>query len=70
LQLLPMIAIDFGALRGSVCPSFFRRTVDAAPIVLMILFRESLVQLTHKPEQNLHGMISLNVDMLVGSNVE
>jgi hypothetical protein len=38
LQLSPIIAIDFGALRGSVWPLFLRRTVDAAPIVLMILF--------------------------------
>jgi hypothetical protein len=35
-----MIAMDFGALRGSVCLSFFSRTVDAAPIVLIKLVWE------------------------------
>jgi hypothetical protein len=35
-----MIAIDFGDLRGSACPTFFRRTVDAAPIFLIKLDKE------------------------------
>lgn len=35
-----MIAIDFGALSGSAWPLFLRRTVDAAPIVLMRLVVE------------------------------
>ena len=66
-RLSPMIAMDLGAWRGSICLSFFRRTVDAAPIVLMRLGERGYVLVSSQitPRKYLLGMICLDIDMLI-----